>query len=119
MDCVKRGHGTPVYEGTMEVWPAEEGFYLVNELPFETYLKYVVPSEMPSGYAKEALKAQAVCARTYACKQLQSYDFPECRAHVDDSVSYQVYNNTGAAESTSQAVDETVGAHPYLRRAFR
>lgn len=109
LDCVKRGHGTPIYEGTMEVWPAEEGFYLVNELPFETYLKYVVPSEMPSGYAKEALKAQAVCARTYACKQLQSYDFPECRAHVDDSVSYQVYNNTGAAESTSQAVDETSG----------
>ena len=102
LDSVKRGYGTPVYEGALEVWPAEEGFYLVNELPFETYLKYVVPSEMPSGYEKEALKAQAVCARTYACKQLQSYDFPECRAHVDDSVSYQVYNNTGAAESTSR-----------------
>lgn len=109
LDSVKRDYGTPVYEGALEVWPAEEGFYLVNELPFETYLKYVVPSEMPSGYEKEALKAQAVCARTYACKQLQSYDFPECRAHVDDSVSYQVYNNTGAAESTSQAVDETAG----------
>ena len=110
LDSVKRNHGTPVYEGTLEVWPAEEGFYVVNELPFETYLCYVVPSEMPFGYEMEALKAQAVCARTYACKQLQSYAYPACEAHVDDSVSYQVYNNTGAAESTSQAVGETAGA---------
>ena len=110
LDSVKRNHGTPVYEGTLEVWPAEEGFYVVNELPFETYLCYVVPSEMPSGYEMEALKAQAVCARTYACKQLQAYAYPACEAHVDDSVSYQVYNNTGAAESTSQAVGETAGA---------
>ena len=65
---------------------------------------------MPSGYEMEALKAQAVCARTYACKQLQAYAYPACEAHVDDSVSYQVYNNTGAAESTSQAVGETAGA---------
>ncbi len=108
-ESVLRNSGTPVYEGVLEVWPAEEGFYLVNELPFETYLNYVVPSEMPSGYSPEALKAQAVCARTYACKQLQSYDFPACEAHVDDSVSYQVYNNTGAAESTSQAVADTAG----------
>ena len=109
VETVERNSGIPVYEGELEIWPAEEGFYLVNDLPFETYLKYVVPSEMPSGYSMEALKAQAVCARTYACRQLQSYDFPACEAHVDDSVSYQVYNNTGAAESTSQAVDETAG----------
>lgn len=109
VNSVERNHGTPVYEGSLEVWPAEDGFYLVNELPFETYLKYVVPSEMPSGYAMEALKAQAVCARTYAFRQLQSCDFPACEAQVDDSVSYQVYNNTGAAESTSQAVEETAG----------
>lgn len=109
VESVSRNSGTPVYEGVLEVWPAEEGFYLVNELPFETYLNYVVPSEMPSGYSQEALKAQAVCARTYACKQLQSYDYPACEAHVDDSVSYQVYNNTGAAESTSQAVADTAG----------
>ena len=109
VDSIARNSGTPVYEGSLEVWPAEDGFYLVNDLPFETYLKYVVPSEMPSGYSMEALKAQAVCARTYACKQLQSYDYPDCAAHVNDSVQYQVYNNTGAADSTSQAVDETSG----------
>lgn len=109
VESVARNSGIPVYEGALEIWPVQEGFYLVNDLPFETYLKYVVPSEMPSGYSMEALKAQAVCARTYACKQLQSFDFPACEAHVDDSVIYQVYNNTGAAESTSQAVDATSG----------
>lgn len=107
VESVNRGNGVPAYEGTLEVWPVEQGFVLVNEVPLETYLNYVVPSEMPSRYEKEALKAQAVCARTYAYKHLQSYDYPEYMAHVDDSVRYQVYNNTGQAEGTSQAVAET------------
>lgn len=107
VESLSRGNGVPAYEGTLEVWPVEQGFVLVNEVPLETYLNYVVPSEMPSRYEKEALKAQAVCARTYAYKHLQSYGYPEYEAHVDDSVRYQVYNNTGQAESTSQAVAET------------
>ncbi len=102
-----RGCGTPSYEGKLEIWRAEEGFVLINELPLETYLKYVVPSEMPAGYETEALKAQAVCARTYAYKHMQSYGYPEYEAHVDDSVRYQVYHNTDRAESTDRAVDET------------
>ena len=94
---INRGYGAPSYEGTLEIWPVEGGFVLVNELPLETYLNYVVPSEMPSRYSQEALKAQAVCARTYAYKHLQSYGYPDYEAHVDDSVRYQVYNNTSPA----------------------
>ncbi len=104
---LNRGCGVPSYEGVIEVWPVEGGFVLVNELPLEAYLNYVVPSEMPSRYSHEALKAQAVCARTYAYKHLQAYGYPEYEAHVDDSVRYQVYNNTNPADSTSQAVAET------------
>ena len=104
-----RQQGHPVYAGALELWPAEDGFYLVNELPLEEYLKDVVPSEMPSGYNAEALKAQAVCARTYAYQELDNYTYPECEAHVDDSVSFQVYGNTGRAESTDRAVEETAG----------
>lgn len=107
VESINRGNGVPSYEGALEIWPVEQGFVLVNEVPLETYLNYVVPSEMPSRYEKEALKAQAVCARTYAYKHLQSYGYPEYMAHVDDSVRYQVYNNTSASESTSQAVAET------------
>ncbi len=107
LESVQRNTGVPVYEGSIEVWPVEGGFVLVNEVPLETYLKYVTPSEMPSRYDAEALKAQAVCARTYAYRHMQAYGYPEYEAHVDDSVRYQVYNNTGQAESTSQAVAET------------
>lgn len=105
----QRAQGQPAYEGQLEIWLSGEGFYLVNELPFETYLEYVVPSEMPASYHMEALKAQAVCARTYAYKHLGAYAYPFCEAHVDDSVSYQVYNNTGKTEQTSRAVRETEG----------
>ncbi|MEH2959893.1 SpoIID/LytB domain-containing protein [Candidatus Merdisoma sp. JLR.KK006] len=107
LQSVNRGYGTPSYEGIIEVWPVEGGFAIVNEVPLETYLNYVVPSEMPSRYEQEALKAQAVCARTYAYRHLQTYGYPQYEAHVDDSVRYQVYNNTNQTESTNQAVAET------------
>ncbi len=97
------------YPGELQYYEEEQGWVIVNELPLEEYLRWVVPSEMPSAYAQEALKAQAVCARTYAVWQMQEYAYPEYEAHVDDSVSYQVYHNIDSQESTDQAVAETVG----------
>lgn len=97
------------YPGELEYYENENGFVVVNEVPLEEYLCRVVPSEMPSTYAGEALKAQAVCARTYAVWQMQEYAYPEYEAHVDDSVSYQVYNSISCQESTDQAVKETAG----------
>ena len=58
---------------------------------------------------EEALKAQAVCARTYAYQELSTYAYPDCEAHVDDSVSFQVYGNTGRTAGTDRAVAETAG----------
>ncbi|MBC5659710.1 SpoIID/LytB domain-containing protein [Anaerosacchariphilus sp. NSJ-68] len=106
---LNRNCGHPVYPGLLEIRPSEKGFYLINELPVETYLKGVVPSEMPSGYHSEALKAQAVCARTYAYKEQSAYGYPFCEAHVDDSVHYQVYGNVERTEATDRAVEETEG----------
>ena len=97
------------YPGTLQDYETEHGWVIVNEVPLEEYLRRVVPSEMPSGYAEEALKAQAVCARTYAVWQMQEYAYPEYEAHVDDSVSFQVYNQVESQESTDQAVQETKG----------
>ena len=90
---------------------AEKGdaLYLINELPLETYLEGVVPSEMPSSYHQEALKAQAVCARTYAWKQIEDGSLKEYGADVDDSVNFQVYQNQAPAESTTSAVVDTKG----------
>lgn len=106
---LERGQGQPVYSGSLEIKKEEEGLVLVNELYLEDYLKKVVPSEMPASYEKEALKAQAVCARTYAYRQIQGNTYGEYGAHVDDSTSFQVYNNIQTNERTSQAVDETYG----------
>ena len=82
---------------------------MVNDLFLEDYLTKVVPSEMPPSYEKEALKAQAVCARTYAYRQIQGNTYSQYGAHVDDSTNFQVYNNTSANDKSTQTVKETYG----------
>ena len=104
-----RGQGNPAYRGSLTVYEDENGLRMVNELPLEQYLCAVVPSEMPSSYPKEALKAQAVCARTYAVVQMQAQKRKDLGAQVEDSVSFQVYGNSQEAESSNEAVKATEG----------
>lgn len=106
---VNRSQGVPAYRGQMELLLTEEGIAVVNEVLLEEYLYCVVPSEMPASYPGEALKAQAVCARTYAYGHMMHAAYPQYGAHVDDSTSYQVYNNIVEQESTTTAVKETYG----------
>lgn len=97
------------YRGAIECYRSAEGMVLINELPLEEYLYAVVPSEMPASYPMEALKAQAVCARTYAYRYILHAGLPELGAHVDDTTSYQVYHNSGENTATTTAVKETDG----------
>ena len=108
---IQRNYGNPTYKGILKIKKAEnqEALYLINELPLETYLEGVVPSEMPSSYHQEALKAQAVCARTYAWKQMEDSCLEKYGADVDDSVNFQVYQNQAQAETTDDAVTCTKG----------
>lgn len=106
---IQRQCGNPVYQGNLEIVSRSEGLTIINEVPLETYLEAVVPSEMPSSYEKEALKAQAVCARTYAWKQIQEGRLKELEADVDDSVNFQVYQNISPQKASSEAVKETQG----------
>ena len=106
---VNRGVGTPSYGGTLEVSRYDEGIVVVNEVAIEDYLKKVVPSEMPSGFNLEALKCQAVCARSYAYTELYNNYYSAYGAHIDDSIQFQVYNNSPRADSTDAAVDATAG----------
>lgn len=106
---VNRGIGTPSYGGTIEVSLYDEGIVVVNEVGIEDYLKKVVPSEMPSGFNLEALKCQAVCARSYAYTELSNNYYSAYGAHIDDSIQFQVYNNSQRADSTDAAVDATAG----------
>ncbi len=80
----------------------------VNVISPEEYLYGVVPAEMPKSYAAEALKAQAVAARTYALTRLGTHtssgyqlcDTTHCQA-------YKGYSSEAAA--TTAAVDATAG----------
>ncbi len=109
IESLKRGEASPAYAGTLELWATAEGIVVVNDLPVESYLRGVVPSEMPASYEMEALKAQAVCARSYAYRQMEEYAYPEYKAHVNDSTDYQVYNLSERAKSCSAAVKATKG----------
>ena len=113
VNSLARAQGTPSYGGRLEILDTENGLVLVNEIDMEEYLKKVIPSEMPSSYEKEALKAQAVCARTYAFMQSRSNSYSEYGAQIDDSTQFQVYNNVDPDEKTAQAVQETYGKMLY------
>jgi stage II sporulation protein D len=60
------GSKARAYRGSLVVTAKEGRLTLVNVVPLEEYLRGVVPAEMPSSFAPEALKAQAIAARTYA-----------------------------------------------------
>lgn len=106
---IKRGQNKPKYRGTMEISKNKDGLILINELSLEEYLYAVLPSEMSPGSKPEALKAQAVCARSYAYNHLMQNHYSEYGAHVDDSVSYQVYNNQPETKETIRAVQDSFG----------
>ncbi len=69
------------YRGSMEITQYNGRLALINELPFEQYLYAVVSNEMGGGFPTEALKAQAVAARTFALQQGMKYGI----AHISDT----------------------------------
>ncbi|MCD8119367.1 MAG: SpoIID/LytB domain-containing protein [Lachnospiraceae bacterium] len=99
------------YAGTMDITVTEDGFLLRNTLPLEEYLRFVVPAEMPASYPEEALKAQAICARTYALRTAVSGTFADYGADISDDTSCQVYNTQGTDERTDAAVLATAGEY--------
>jgi SpoIID/LytB domain len=104
-----RGYGQPSYRGFFEITCTSGKLELINEVDLENYLYQVVPSEMPSSFGLEALKAQAVAARTYALSDLYSGRYAAEGFHVDDSTMSQVYNNSKENSITTQAINESRG----------
>ena len=99
------------YRGKMEVsGNARNTFTVVNELPIEDYLLGVVPNELNPGTFPEveALKAQAVAARTYIMRNLGQYKREGYDICATDAC--QVYMGQGTEQALStQAVTETRG----------
>ncbi|MHB9023605.1 MAG: SpoIID/LytB domain-containing protein [Armatimonadota bacterium] len=96
------------YRGFIELLPAKDGITVVNQVSLEEYLWGVVPSEMGYTFPLEALKAQAVAARTYVIKHLGQY---AARGYnIDDTPACQVYGGYLIEKpSTTKAVNETAG----------
>ncbi|HSP77178.1 MAG TPA: SpoIID/LytB domain-containing protein, partial [Myxococcaceae bacterium] len=105
---------TPLRAGDMEVRGDvvvrlyRDGLQLINVIPLEDYLAAVLGSEMPVSFPLEALKAQAVAARTYALqKKLRAYGSP---FHMGSSVLHQVYGGLHREDArTRAAVEATRG----------
>lgn len=96
------------YRGDFEISKMNGQLALVNELPLEQYLYSVVAGEVPSSWPQEALKAQAVAARSYALYNAGLNKF-KVAGLVDTTLS-QVYNGTEKeVPSIVQAVDATAG----------
>lgn len=106
---LERNQEQPVFEGSLELNATKKGIVIINQLPLEKYLPKVLSSEMSSAFPMEALKAQAICARTYAMKKIEENENAYYGADLDDSVSYQVYNNMEDSPETRKAVEETRG----------
>lgn len=107
---ITRSIGNPSYEGSLVISLTESGYLrLVNMVSLETYLKTVVPSEMPTSFGQVALEAQAICARSYAVADVHNQKYANEGYHVDDSVMSQVYGNSNESAIANQAITTTKG----------
>lgn len=96
------------YRGEIEVRGAGSRLTIVNRVPLEQYLYGVIPAEMNPRWPQEALKAQAVAARTYALAKLGQ--FGSRGYDVRPTTENQVYRGAGVETVASNAaVDQTLG----------
>jgi stage II sporulation protein D len=100
--------GSIRYRGGMEFCLEGGKLTAVNVLNIEDYLRGVVPSEMPSAWPPEALKAQAVAARNYALQRVEATRGDTF--NVYNNMSSQVYGGYDAeTPAANRAVEETSG----------
>jgi len=96
------------YRGELRIININGKLNVINKLNIEDYIRGVVPSEMPSSWEYEALKAQAVAARSYALANLgkrasRGYD-------LNDTPQDQAYGGASAEKiKTNRAVKDTEG----------
>ncbi|MEC0235170.1 SpoIID/LytB domain-containing protein [Paenibacillus kribbensis] len=104
IQVVERSQRT--YRGDMEISMTSGQLALVNDVPLEQYLYSVVGAEVYSSWPAEALKAQAVAARSYALAQGNRFQI----GNVVDGTLSQAYNGKGSEHANvNEAVDATAG----------
>jgi stage II sporulation protein D len=96
------------YRGVLEISPSPSGLMAVNAVDLESYLRGVVPAESPASWPAEALKAQAVAARTYALttrKPVTGFDhYADTRSQVYDGISVEKPSTDSAVAATAGEV---------------
>lgn len=100
------GVSSVMYRGSLRVILKGSAFTVINYIRLESYLRGVVPYEMPSSWHIEALKAQTVAARSYAVSSKKNYgDFD-----LYSTVYSQVYGGYSAENRrTNSAIRSTLG----------
>ncbi|MBS1959412.1 MAG: SpoIID/LytB domain-containing protein [Bdellovibrionales bacterium] len=98
------------YSGDFVAYVQKGTVQIVNIVDPDTYLKGVIPSEVPSGWPAEVLKAQAIAARTYAWWSVKAARVKPANYDMDDTVSYQAYSGISSRKAdTDAASDATAG----------
>src|SRR3954470_17471617 len=97
------------YRGAVRILKLDKGaIRAVNVVGLDFYLRGVVPSEMPKDWAAEALKAQAVAARSYAVSHLHpggGFDlYPDTRDQVYLGIPHEAPATTAAVNATAGQV---------------
>jgi stage II sporulation protein D len=96
------------YRGIIEISPFDKGMLVVDELYLEDYLVGLINCEISSQWPMEAIKAQAVIARSYALYQRESRK--NAPYHLESSVLDQVYDGCDIEDSrAARGVSETAG----------
>lgn len=96
------------YRGIIEITPADKGLLVVDELPLEDYLVGLINCEISSQWPMEAIKGQAVIARSYALYQMEARK--SAMFHLESSVTDQVYDGCDIEDSrAARGVRETAG----------
>jgi SpoIID/LytB domain protein len=96
--------GTATYRGALRSASPQPGSAArdtVNVLSVDNYVRGVIPSEMPASWLPEAVKAQAVAARTYAT--WSRAQFPDRYYQICDTSSCQVYRGYSSEDPRSNA----------------
>ncbi len=96
------------YRGLAELSVADKGILVVNQLPLEEYLVGLINCEISSAWPIDAVKAQAIIARTYAVNRKMARS--ALPYHLESSVMDQVYDGSLIEDSRSRrAVQDTAG----------
>lgn len=97
---------------------------VVNIVDLETYVRGVIPYEMSNSWPLEALKAQAVCARSYAYNKYLQQGHRDGHYDICNTEHCQVYHGAGLDKSnyqanatTDRAVEETEGIYALYNRS--